>query len=83
MDAIAALITAPVQPWDALICTSTAVKDHVHRLLQALVDHLHRRLGITRVVLPALPVIPLGIHTQDFVFSEADRAHARQVLGVG
>ena len=83
MDAIAALITAPVQPWDALICTSTAVKDHVHRLLQALVDHLHRRLGITRVVLPALPVIPLGIHTQDFVFSEADRAHARQSLGVG
>ena len=29
MDALADLITAPVQPWDAVICTSTAVKDNV------------------------------------------------------
>jgi hypothetical protein len=32
MDVITALITAPVQPWDALICTSTAVKGNVERL---------------------------------------------------
>jgi glycosyltransferase involved in cell wall biosynthesis len=82
MDALAALITAPVQPWDALICTSTAVKDNVTRLLQAQVDYLKDRLGITKMVLPQLPVIPLGIHTADFVFSADQKATARSALGV-
>lgn len=82
MDVLADLITAPVQPWDAVICTSTAVKDNVERLLQAQVDYLKDRLGITKLVLPQLPVIPLGIHTQDFAFSEAQKAAARAALGV-
>ena len=82
MDALAALITAPVQPWDAVICTSTAVKNNVERLLQAQVDYLKDRLGITQLVLPQLPVIPLGIHTADFVFSDAQRAAARASLGL-
>lgn len=82
MDALAELITTPVQPWDALICTSTAVKNNVERLLQAQVDYLQDRLGITKLVLPALPVIPLGIHTQDFAFSAEQKAAARQALGV-
>lgn len=82
MDALAALLTTPVQPWDAVICTSTAVKNNVERLLQAQVDYLKDRLGITKLVLPQLPVIPLGIHTQDFAFNEAQKAQARQTLGV-
>lgn len=83
MDAIASLITAPVHPWDALICTSSAVKDNVTRLLQAQVDYLQARLGVSRVVLPQLPVIPLGIHTSDFAFSADQKAAARAALGVG
>jgi hypothetical protein len=82
MDALTGLITAPVQPWDALICTSTPVKDNVTRLLQAQVDYLKDRLGITKMVLPQLPVIPLGIHTADFVFSADQKAAARAALGV-
>lgn len=82
MDALSSLLVAPVQPWDAVICTSSAVKDNVTRLLQAQADHLVARLGITRVVLPQLPVIPLGIHTADFAFSDAQKAAARAVLGV-
>lgn len=82
MDALADLITSPVQPWDAVICTSTAVKDNVTRLLQAQVDYLKDRLGISRVVLPLLPVIPLGIHTADFAFSSDQKASARAALGV-
>lgn len=82
MDALADLITAPVQPWDAVICTSTAVKDNVTRLLQAQVDYLQSRLGVSRVVLPQLPVIPLGIHTSDFAFNDAQKAAARAALGV-
>ena len=82
MDALAELITAPVQPWDALICTSTAVKANVERLLQAQVDYLRERLGIQKLVLPQMPVIPVGIHTQDFAFTETQRAAARSALGV-
>lgn len=82
MDALTDLITAPVQSWDALICTSAAVKDNVTRMLQAQVDYLHSRLGITRVVLPKLPVIPLGIHTVDFAYTVDQKAQARSVLGV-
>jgi glycosyltransferase involved in cell wall biosynthesis len=80
MDAISELITAPVQPWDAVICTSTAVKDNVTRLLQAQVNMLKDRWGVSKLVLPMLPVIPLGIHTQDFVFSDAQKHAARQRL---
>jgi glycosyltransferase involved in cell wall biosynthesis len=82
MDALASLVTAPVQPWDALICTSTAVKDNVTRLLQAQVDYLKDRLGITKMVLPQLPVIPLGIHTSDFAYTPDQKATARATLGV-
>ncbi len=82
MDAITGLITSQVQPWDAVICTSTAVKNNVERVLQAQVDYLKHRLGITQLVLPQLPVIPLGIHTKDFVFTDAQRAAARAALGV-
>lgn len=83
MDAIAELVTAPVQPWDALICTSTAVKGNVERLLQVQVDYLKDRLGIGKPVFPQLPVIPLGIHVQDFAFTNAQKAQARQALGAG
>lgn len=82
MDAITGLTTAPVQPWDALICTSTAVKDNVQRLLQGQVDYLAQRLGVQRLVLPQLPVIPLGIHCADFAFSAEQRSRARAALGV-
>lgn len=81
MDAIAEWLTAPVQPWDAVICTSTAVRDNVQRVLQAQADHLVQRLGVQRLVLPQLPVIPLGIHTADFCFDAAQRAAARAALG--
>jgi len=81
MDALADLLTAPVQPWDALICTSKAVRDNVQRILQAQIEYLVQRLGARRFILPQLPVIPLGIHTQDFNFTPAQRAVARAAVG--
>lgn len=81
MDALADLLVAPVQPWDALICTSSAVRDNVRRVLQAQAEYLQQRLGARRIVLPELPVIPLGIHTADFAFDASARAAARQRLG--
>jgi glycosyltransferase involved in cell wall biosynthesis len=80
MDSIAALISAPVQAWDAVICTSTAVKTHVEKLLQAQANYLVDRLGLQKLVLPLLPVIPLGIHTQDFVFNATQKTAARKTI---
>ena len=82
MDAIVTLLNGPVQPWDALICTSQAVKQTIETVLQAQVNYYQDRLAVGRLVLPQLPVIPLGLHTQEFNFTEAQKAHARQSLGL-
>jgi glycosyltransferase involved in cell wall biosynthesis len=82
MEAITGFHTAPLHPWDALICTSRAVQANVQRLLSVQEAYLRERLGSTRTTLPQLPVIPLGIHCRDFEFSAADRQAARKSLGV-
>lgn len=82
MDSLADLLVAPIQPWDAIICTSHAVKDAVTRMQQAKADYLKDRLGAVRTILPQLPVIPLGVHAKDFSFNDADRRAARLALGV-
>jgi glycosyltransferase involved in cell wall biosynthesis len=81
MDSITDWITSPVQPWDAVICTSNAVKNNVESILQAQIEALKERLGITRTILPRLPVIPLGVHTSDFTFTEQQRLNARERIG--
>lgn len=63
MDELREMLTAPVEPWDALICTSAVVHSSVERLLRERAEWLHRRLGATRIVMPQLPVIPLGVDT--------------------
>jgi glycosyltransferase involved in cell wall biosynthesis len=82
MDAITGILTAPVQPWDALICTSRAVRDTVRALLEAEAEHLKSRLGATRFPLPKLPLIPLGIDSNSFFYSDAERKAARQALNI-
>lgn len=81
MDEIAGLLREPVAPWDALICTSTSVVETVRRIHEAEADYLRWRFGPdARIEGPQLPLIPLGIHCDDFVFSDAQRAAARQAL---
>jgi alpha-maltose-1-phosphate synthase len=82
MDAITSWTTAPVMPWDAVICTSGAVLATVKAVLEAQAAHLAQRLGAQRLTLPMLPVIPLGVHSDNFDFSDAERASARQALGL-
>jgi glycosyltransferase involved in cell wall biosynthesis len=83
MDSIADLLLAPVQPWDALICTSAAVRGAVRRLLDAEGGYLARRLGATRLEGPALPVIPLGVDAAALAPEAGERAAWRQKLGIG
>ena len=81
MESIAQLITAPLFEWDALICTSRAVLDSVRVLLEAQADYLRWKLAANRFTLPQLPVIPLGVHCEDFVYSKAQREQARAQIG--
>ncbi len=83
MDGIVNLITSPVYSWDALICTSSAVQKNVLSLLDAQIHYLKDRLAISKVTLPKLPIIPLGIHTDDFSFSDQDKKAARDELEIG
>jgi alpha-maltose-1-phosphate synthase len=83
MDAITDLLSAPVMPWDALICTSRAVAGTVKELIEAQSAYLRWRLGApVALTLPQLPVIPLGVHCADFAFSAEERFAARRTLGI-
>ncbi|WP_397420440.1 glycosyltransferase family 4 protein [Phenylobacterium sp.] len=81
MNEIAGLLREAVMPWDALVCTSSAVLETVRRVHEAEADYLRWRHGAdTRIEGPQLPVIPLGVHCADFDFSAAQRAGGRAAL---
>lgn len=67
IDRIADLMIAPVRDWDALICTSHAIKQVVVDLLEEWGDYLGTRFDAARpAIQPQLPVIPLGIDCAEF-----------------
>jgi starch synthase len=85
MESIGNLITAPVQPWDALICTSNAVKTAVEGVLREWSEYLAQRNGGQPEILVKLPVIPLGVDCSAFPQgAEAVEAgdRQRQELGI-
>ena len=80
MEAIGTFATAPLQSWDAVICTSRAVHDMVEGLLDRWHEYLGARLN-TRPEHPArlqLPIIPLGIDAQAFAGDDEARITFRQ-----
>jgi glycosyltransferase involved in cell wall biosynthesis len=82
MGEIAALLTAPLEPWDALVCTSLAVQKAVQVQLDAVARHLTERFGAARMPTAQLATIPLGVHTTDFAFDAGARARWREALDV-
>lgn len=86
MDSIGNLLVAPVEPWDAVVCTSTAVRRTYEGVLSHWEEYLVSRLGATRLPRPELPIIPLGVDTAKFAAgaaAEAARAQLRGRLGIG
>jgi glycosyltransferase involved in cell wall biosynthesis len=82
MSAIAGWLTAPVRSWDAVICTSRAVRDSVRLVLEAQAGYLRAQVGAQRFELPQLPVIAPGVHWRDRQYGAAQRATARRTLGI-
>ncbi len=77
--------TDPTQPWDALICSSEAVKRVIHNIFGNYREYLKSR-GINAPTPPIeLPVIPLGIHCDHFDATSARKVAAkafRQARGI-
>jgi len=87
--ALAYYLTAPYEEWDAVICTSHAVRRVVDRIIEENAAYLSERFGVT---VPAnarlqLPVIPLGVHADSFDTTtpamRQARARRRREIGAG
>ncbi len=70
MQGIYDLRIAPIEAWDALICTSNSLRKSVEEHFDHVDAYLERRTGTTPPPRPMLPVIPLGIHADDFEIPE-------------
>jgi glycosyltransferase involved in cell wall biosynthesis len=78
-EMISATLTSPVQPWDAVICTSPSVRDGLTRMFDAYGDFLGERTRGVRPPQPQLPIVPLGVDGATFA-ARADRPQARAAL---
>ena len=74
---------APVMDWDAVICTSHAVRASVATQMDLIDSHIRARFRCDPPARPMLPVIPLGVHTDDHARDPAARAALRARLGCG
>ncbi len=82
LRAFCELRTAPIMSWDAVICTSKAVYDSVTYQLDEFDNHLKHRFGSVPERFQ-LPIIPLGINTDDFVIAPKARDRWRKELEIG
>jgi glycosyltransferase involved in cell wall biosynthesis len=75
------LVTAPYEPYDALICTSQAVLSMVRTVSASYADYLRQRQGGSPSVRLRLETIPLGVNPERFrPPSPEERAAARRAL---
>jgi glycosyltransferase involved in cell wall biosynthesis len=79
---LADLMIAPVEPWDALICTSSAVEASIRTQLDSLWDYFSGRLGAASRPQLRLETIPLGLNAADFAHSPEQRRRWRDELQI-
>ena len=82
MQNVAELLMAPLHDYDALICTSEAVRTSVETELDGVRDYIAQEYGPRRRPEPQRVTIPLGINVEDFAISEADRKAWRDRLEI-
>lgn len=85
LDAHMETVIGPVQSWDALVCTSRAVKKTMEMLFERWHAYMADRYGATRLPTPQLPILPLGVDVAKFRKTDARIAAGRawrQRLGI-
>lgn len=83
MEQLARLLLPPFQPWDGLICTSTASLGVVDYLHEEAREWWASSIGATRFNPIAKTIIPLGVNAPDFAASAGRREQVRQRLDIG
>ncbi len=78
-ESIGAAAVAPLQPWDALVCTSPAVQQGLRAMFETWGAYLGERFGGNRLTLPELPLIPLAVDV-DTIAAQAASTGARAAL---
>lgn len=78
-ELIGKAVTSPMQPWDALICTSPVVQKAMTTMFDEWMDYLGDRYGGATRIRPHLPLLPLGVDGQAFA-SLADRPQVREAM---
>jgi D-inositol-3-phosphate glycosyltransferase len=87
-DYIANVITAPIQPWDTIWCTSPSVRGALTSMYEEYSDFLAGRfggMGTKPRPFPAMPVIPLGVEVdeiQERLANAGTRAEMRAELNI-
>ena len=90
MQGLEQLVTSPLEPWDALVCTSRSALNVVQEAMACMHERLEKRFQQTLIPpkSPQLPLIPLGINPEPFHWRgrfatrQEQRLHARQQLGL-
>ena len=82
IESIQALVTKPVNTWDALICTSKAVQSNIYNIIEMEEENLRRKLNATKFDRPQLPIIPLGINYSEFQFTKNQKVDARKEFSI-
>jgi glycosyltransferase involved in cell wall biosynthesis len=82
MGIVSDLLIAPTEDYDALICTSSAVRASVETQLDGVRAYLAQEFGPRRRAEPQRVTIPLGINTADYATSPEQRTKWREQLGI-
>ncbi len=82
MDVVSQLLIAPLEPYDALICTSTAVRRSVEAQLDLVRTYLAEQFGAQRRPEPQRVTILLGVNTSDFQVAPKHRKAWRERLDI-
>jgi len=82
MRVVGDMLVAPVDGYDALICTSTAVRGAVDAQLDLMRDYMRSEYGERRRAEPQRVTIPLGVNAADFSTSPEHRRAWRARLDI-
>lgn len=82
MRNVSDMLLAPLQDYDALICTSSVVRSSVETELDGVRAYLTEEYGPRRRPEPLRAVIPLGVNVADFAVNAAQRRAWRERLDI-
>lgn len=78
LEMLTGLVTAPFEPYDALICISNAARDMVRTVTTSWCDYLRERHGGQPALRAQLAMIPLGVDLERFRPATPEERKARR-----